>query len=111
MLLALSGCALAPEEAAMGGFLGGIDAVFAAIVSALEKVIFFSICGMPLVVLWLIIGAIFFTLRMKLINIRAFRHATKVVRGRYDNPNETGEVYAPPAHCEDASVQIEAIWV
>ncbi len=92
LLLALPECALAAEEAAPGGFLGGIDAVFAAIVSSLEKVIFLSIGGMPLVVLWLIVGAIFFTLRMKFINIRAFRHAIEVVRGRYDDPHETGEV-------------------
>lgn len=92
LLLALPECALAAEEAAPGGFLGGIDAVFAAIVSALEKVIFLSIGGMPLVVLWLIIGGIFFTLRLKFINIRAFRHSIEVVRGRYDDPNETGEV-------------------
>ena len=92
LLLALPGTALAADPAAPGGFLGGIDAVFAAIVSALGKVIFFSIGGMPLVVLWLIIGAIFFTVRMKFINIRAFRHSIEVVRGRYDDPNETGEV-------------------
>lgn len=92
LLVALPGTALAAEEAAPGGFLGAIDAVFAAIVSALEKVILLSIGGMPLVVLWLIIGAIFFTVRMKFINIRAFRHAIEVVRGRYDDPNETGEV-------------------
>lgn len=92
LLVGLPGTALAAEEAAPGGFLGVIDAVFAAIVSALEKVIFFSVGGMPLVVLWLIIGAIFFTLRMKFINIRAFGHSIDVVRGRYDDPNETGEV-------------------
>lgn len=92
VLLLVPACALAAQKATPGGFLGGIDAVFAAIVSALEKVIFLSIGGMPLVVLWLIVGAIFFTLRMKFINIRAFRHSIDVVRGRYDDPNETGEV-------------------
>lgn len=47
---------------------------------------------MPLVVLWLLAGAIFFTVRMKFINIRAFAHAINVVRGQYDNPDEPGEV-------------------
>lgn len=92
LLVALPGTVLAAEETAPGGFLGAIDGVFAAIVSALEKLIFLSIGGMPLVVLWLIIGAIFFTVRMKFINIRAFKHSIDVVQGRYDNPNETGEV-------------------
>ncbi len=92
LLLALPGTALAAEQAAPSGFLGAIDAVFAAIVGALEKIIFFDIGGMPFVVLWLLLGAIFFTLRMKFVNIRAFRHAIDVVRGRYDDPDEPGEV-------------------
>lgn len=92
LLLFVPTTALATQETAPVSFLDKIDTVFAAIVSALEKVIFLSIGGMPLVVLWLIVGAIFFTLQMKFINIRAFRHAILVVRGRYDDPNETGEV-------------------
>lgn len=31
--------------------------------------------GIPLIVLWLIVGGVFFTFRMGFINIRAFRHA------------------------------------
>jgi AGCS family alanine or glycine:cation symporter len=92
LVLALPGTALAAEATAPGVFLGAIDTVFAAIVAALEKIIFFDIAGMPLVVLWLLVGAIFFTLRMKFVNIRAFRHALDVVRGHYDNPDEPGEV-------------------
>ncbi len=46
----------------------------------------------PLVVIWLLVGAIFFTLRMGFINVRAFRHGLRLVRGDYDNPDETGEV-------------------
>lgn len=92
VLIGLPGTVLAADATEPGGFLQGIDAVFSTIVSALEKVIFLSIGGIPLVVLWLIIGAIFFTLRMKFINIRAFRHAIAVVQGHYDDPHETGEV-------------------
>lgn len=92
LIVGLPGVALAAEEAAPNGFLGVLDAIFVAIVAALEKIIFFSIGGMPFIVLWLIIGAIFFTLRMKFINIRAFGHAINVVRGHYDDPSEPGEV-------------------
>ncbi|TVR03143.1 MAG: alanine:cation symporter family protein [Deltaproteobacteria bacterium] len=46
----------------------------------------------PFIVLWLIVGAVFFTLRMGFINIRAFRHAIDVVRGRFDDPSDKGEV-------------------
>lgn len=46
----------------------------------------------PLVVVWLVLGAIFFTIRMKFVNVRGFRHAIDLVRGRYDDPNDVGEV-------------------
>ncbi len=48
--------------------------------------------GAPIVVLWLSLGAIFFTIYMGFFNIRGFRHAIDVVRGKYDNPDEPGEV-------------------
>ena len=46
----------------------------------------------PIVVLWLVFGACFFTLRMNFINLRGFRHAIKVTGGAYDNPEEEGEI-------------------
>ncbi|TPV92282.1 MAG: alanine:cation symporter family protein [Myxococcales bacterium FL481] len=48
--------------------------------------------GLPIIVLWLLFGAAFFTFRMGFVNIRAFRHAFDVVRGRFDNPDDPGEV-------------------
>ncbi len=74
------------------GFLASIDAVFANIVELMSLVLFISIGGIPLIVLWLIGGAIFFTIRMKFVNFRAFKHAVDVVQGHYDNPEEEGEL-------------------
>lgn len=48
--------------------------------------------GIPLVVVWLVLGAIFFTIKMKFVNLRGFRHALDLVRGTYDNPDDEGEV-------------------
>ncbi|MFO7563479.1 MAG: alanine/glycine:cation symporter family protein [Enhygromyxa sp.] len=48
--------------------------------------------GVPIIVLWLLLGAVFFTLRMGFINLRAFGHAILVTRGVYDNPDDEGEV-------------------
>jgi AGCS family alanine or glycine:cation symporter len=48
--------------------------------------------GIPVIVLWLLIGAVFFTLRMGFISIRGFRHSIAVTRGLYDNPDDEGEV-------------------
>ena len=43
-------------------------------------------------VVWLVFGAIFFTIRMGFINVRGFRHAVLVTAGRYDDSEDEGEV-------------------
>ena len=48
--------------------------------------------SIPLVVIWLVIGALFFTIRMKFINFRGFKHSIDLVSGKFDNPNHKGEV-------------------
>lgn len=48
--------------------------------------------NIPITVLWLVIGAIFFTLRMGFIQFRAFGHAIQVTRGKFDDPDDDGEV-------------------
>ena len=47
---------------------------------------------LPIVVVWLIIGAVFFSIYLGFINIRGFKHSIDIVRGKYDNPNDEGEV-------------------
>ncbi|MFM1931498.1 MAG: hypothetical protein RL226_801 [Bacteroidota bacterium] len=61
------------------------------------KIIFFTIPvgggkEVPFVLVWLIAGAIFFTFYYRFVNIRAFKHALDVVRGKFDDPNHKGEV-------------------
>lgn len=46
----------------------------------------------PFVVVWLMVGAIFFTVYLRFINFRGFKHAIDIVRGKYDDPNDKGEV-------------------
>ncbi len=48
--------------------------------------------SMPFVIIWLLVGAIIFTLYMGFINITGFKHALDVVRGKFDDPNDPGEV-------------------
>ncbi len=48
--------------------------------------------SLPFVVIWLLIGAIYLTLRMMFINIRGFFHAIALTMGKYDDPNDVGEV-------------------
>ncbi len=47
---------------------------------------------LPFALAWLIAGALFFTVRLKFINIRGFKHAFQIIRGRFDNQKDPGEV-------------------
>jgi len=51
-----------------------------------------SVNGVPVVVIWLSGGALFFTCYFVFVNFWGFRHAISVVSGTYDDPNEPGEV-------------------
>ncbi len=48
--------------------------------------------SVPFVLVWLITGAVFFTIYFRFINIRGFRTAIDIVRGKYTNPEDKGEV-------------------
>jgi AGCS family alanine or glycine:cation symporter len=48
--------------------------------------------NLPFIVVWLVLGAVFFTFKMGFINIRAFKHAIEVTAGKYDDPEEDGEI-------------------
>jgi len=81
------------------GFVSRLEQLFSTwVVAPLDSVIFFDVAfwdpemKIPLVVLWLILGATYFTLRFQFINLRGFRHAIDCVRGRYTGPHETGEI-------------------
>lgn len=84
------------EEAAKkedDGFQAKINEVFGEVNEFLAAGMFYPVGGVvPLAVLWLVMGSIFFTVRMGFINIRAFKHAILVTAGRYDNPEDAGEV-------------------
>lgn len=88
------------QEAAPAGELTidqRINNVFAPITGVVEAIVFFTVpigggIEIPFVLIWLILGAAFFTVYMGFINIRAFPHAIDVVRGKYDDPDDSGEV-------------------
>jgi len=46
----------------------------------------------PVIILWLIFGAVFCTIALRFVNVRGFIHAWALVRGKYSNPNDEGEV-------------------
>ncbi|MDE0299401.1 MAG: alanine/glycine:cation symporter family protein [Candidatus Poribacteria bacterium] len=46
----------------------------------------------PFLVMLLILGGIFFTFWYRWITIRGFKHSIDVIRGKYDRPEDTGEI-------------------
>ncbi len=85
-------------EQAQSGLMGAVDGAMGRVNGIISYVFFFDLLfwddehQLPFVVLWLVLGAIFFTLKMGFINFRGFGHAISVVRGKYSDPNDVGEV-------------------
>ena len=47
---------------------------------------------LPLIVVVLVLGGLFYTFRYGFLNVRLFGHAIAVIRGKFDDPNAKGEV-------------------
>jgi AGCS family alanine or glycine:cation symporter len=47
---------------------------------------------LPLILTIMVFGGVFFTFRYGFINIKLFKHAIDVIRGRYDDPEDEGEI-------------------
>ena len=75
-------------EATLDKFFGDF------LVTPVATLLFWPIPGinMPIVVAWLLLGAIFFTVRTRFVGVRLFGHAIQLVRGLYDKPGDVGEV-------------------
>lgn len=78
-----------------------IDSLMDPLVKFLEGIIFWDPlkavgidigADLPIVVIWLVFGASYFTLKFRFINFRGMRHAVDLIRGRYDKPGDEGEV-------------------
>ena len=76
----------------MSELLGKIDNAFGFLVEHLGSVLFYEMYGFPLIVIVLLFGAILFTLYFNFINVRGFLHAVDIVRGKYDNPEDEGQI-------------------
>ncbi len=85
------------------GILAQLDQLFSRwIVEPIGAVLFWDVffwdngqageVQLPIVVVWLIFGALFFTLRFQFVNVRGFRHAIDCVRGLYTRPGEAGQI-------------------
>jgi len=82
--------------ASAAGIDATINAAMQPITEAVAGFIFFevSVFGnqLPLIILWLIGAAVFFTFYFNFLNLRGFRHAFHLLRGDYSKPGHTGEL-------------------
>ena len=74
-----------------------IDSAFEPIATAMVDIVFVSVniggTELPLIVVWLVVGALFFTGYFRFINIRGFTHAIRIVTGKEDKASQApGEV-------------------
>lgn len=76
------------SRVALAGIDEAIDEAFRPVATAMVNFVFFSVpvgeSELPLIVVWLIAGALYFTIRLRLINLRGFRHAIRIVTGKED---------------------------
>ncbi|PTX19635.1 AGCS family alanine or glycine:cation symporter [Pontibacter mucosus] len=73
-----------------------IDAAIGPAAQFISDIIFYELpvagYGIPLILVWLLAGALFFTVYLGFINIRGFRYALDIVRGKYNQADAPGEV-------------------
>ncbi|MFD2516194.1 alanine/glycine:cation symporter family protein [Pontibacter locisalis] len=74
-----------------------IDATIGPAAEFISSIIFYEVAltdsiGIPLILVWLLLGAAFFTVYLGFINIRGFKYALDIVRGKYNQKDAPGEV-------------------
>lgn len=73
-----------------------IDQLIKPIAQSLSDIVFYQISvfgqGFPLIVLWLVTAAVFFTAYLGFINIRGFSSAINIVSGKNGKPRGPGEI-------------------
>jgi alanine or glycine:cation symporter, AGCS family len=70
------------------GLTGRLADVVAAIAGRATRTVY----TVPLIIVFLLVGGVFFTFRYGFINVRLFAHSLRVIRGKYDNPDDHGEI-------------------
>ena len=78
------------------GFDAMVNSAVQPLTDLVSRFIFFEInlfgTDLPLIVLWLIFAAVFFTVYFRFINLRGISHSIRLIRGDYSSGNHKGEV-------------------
>lgn len=82
-------------------FQGKLNNFFQPLLDFLDKILFFDPFAalgfefgvkIPFIIIWLIFGAVFFTIYLRFINLRGLKHAWELVVGKYDKDGHEGEI-------------------
>jgi AGCS family alanine or glycine:cation symporter len=71
-----------------------IDLFFGVLVKYIAAVLFYPLplIKLPFILGVMVTGGLFFTFRYGFVNVRLFKHAIDIVRGKYDDPDHHGEI-------------------
>jgi AGCS family alanine or glycine:cation symporter len=73
-------------------FSAQIEPVLSPIVAVLSAVLFYPVAGFPFIVLWLVVAALFFTVYLRLVNVRLLGHAFAIATGKRPEAGGGGEI-------------------
>ena len=79
----------------MNGIDAAIERIFGPIATTLSEVVFYEIPiagGIPVIVLWLLVAAVFLTVWLRFQPITGLKHSIQVIRGRYTSKTDPGQV-------------------
>jgi len=75
---------------------GDVDNFFGQLNGLMDSVVFFDVmpgeAKIPFIVGWLVVGAVYLTIRFGFVNLRMMGHAFQVIRGKYQSATDQGEV-------------------
>ncbi|MEZ0165483.1 alanine/glycine:cation symporter family protein [Kineococcus sp. LSe6-4] len=93
---ALPAATVEAEGGTLAGIENAIDGVVSPVTRAVSDVVFFTVdiggASFPLIVGWLVLAGIVFTVYFGFIQLRGFGVALQVVRGRFSRDDDPGEV-------------------
>ena len=93
LVAALASPALAQQDGWIQDHLTYLDGLFGSTVEVMAVFLFADFgTGFPLIVAVLVAGSLYYTFYFRWMSVRAFKHSIDVLRGRYDNPNDPGEI-------------------
>ena len=82
-----------PDEGLIQSLIESLNSLLGKTVEFLFAIFLYDFgTGIPLIVFLLVFGGTYYSFFFRWLSIRGFRHAIEVIRGRFDNPEDPGEI-------------------